>query len=67
MIFQIFPRESLRLQLKWPYQVDILMPVLQEEGTDGMLFQQDGSSPHFQKEVMDILNSKVQRCGSADV
>jgi hypothetical protein len=34
------------------------MPILQEEGPDDMLFQQDGAPPHFHKEVVDFLNRK---------
>jgi hypothetical protein len=37
---------------------EFLMPILEEEGPDDMLFQQDGVPPHFHKEVMDFLNRK---------
>jgi hypothetical protein len=32
------------------------MPILEEDGPDDMLFQQDGAPPHFHKEVTDFLN-----------
>jgi hypothetical protein len=35
-----------------------LMPILEEEGPDDMLFQQHGVPPHFHKEVTDFLNRK---------
>jgi hypothetical protein len=37
---------------------EFLTPILEEEGPDDMLFQQDGAPPHFQKEVTDFLNRK---------
>jgi hypothetical protein len=37
---------------------EFLMPILEEEGPDHMLFQQDGVPPHFHKEVTDFLNHK---------
>jgi hypothetical protein len=36
------------------------MSILEEEGPDDMLFQQDGVLPHFHKEVTDFLNSKFR-------
>jgi hypothetical protein len=39
------------------------MPILEEDVTDDMLFQQDGAPPHFQKEVTDFLNRKFQERG----
>jgi hypothetical protein len=35
------------------------MPILEEGGTDDMLFQQYGAPPRFHKEVVDFLNSKI--------
>jgi hypothetical protein len=37
---------------------EFLMPILEKEGPNDMLFQQDGAPPHFHKEVMDFLNHK---------
>jgi hypothetical protein len=37
---------------------EFLTPILEEEGPDDMLFQQDGALPHFHKEVTDFLNRK---------
>jgi hypothetical protein len=37
---------------------EFLVPILEEEGPDNMLFQQDGALPHSHKEVTDLLNSK---------
>jgi hypothetical protein len=37
---------------------EFLVPVLEEEGPDDMLFQQHRAPPHFHKEVMDFLNCK---------
>jgi hypothetical protein len=37
---------------------EFLTPVLKEEGPDDMLLQQEGTPPHFHKEVTDFLNSK---------
>jgi hypothetical protein len=37
---------------------EILVPILEEDSPDDMLFQQDGALPHFRKEVTDFLNSK---------
>jgi hypothetical protein len=37
---------------------EFLMPVLEEQCSDDMLFQQEGELPHFHKEVTDVLNSK---------
>jgi hypothetical protein len=36
----------------------LLIPILEEDGLDDMLFQQDGGPPHFYKEVTDFLNRK---------
>jgi hypothetical protein len=36
-----------------------LMPILEEEGPDIMLFQQHGAPPHFQKGVTDSLNRRL--------
>jgi hypothetical protein len=43
------------------------MPILEEEGLDDMLSQQDGVPQHFHKEVTDFLNRKfpekwISRC-----
>jgi hypothetical protein len=35
-----------------------LMPVLEEEDSNDMLFQQDRAPPHFHKEVTDFVNHK---------
>jgi hypothetical protein len=35
-----------------------LMPLLEGEGPDDILFQKDGMPPHFQNEVIDALNHK---------
>jgi hypothetical protein len=32
------------------------MPILKEEGPNDMLFQQDRSPPHFDKEVMELVS-----------
>jgi hypothetical protein len=32
------------------------MPILEEQDSDDMLYQQDGLPPHHHKEVMDFLN-----------
>jgi hypothetical protein len=37
---------------------EFLLRLLEEEGPDDMLFQQDGAPPHFHKEVTDFLNRK---------
>jgi hypothetical protein len=37
---------------------EVLMPILEEEGPNDMLFQQDGAPSHFHKEVTDFLNRK---------
>jgi hypothetical protein len=37
---------------------EFLMHILEEEGPDDVLFQQDGAHPHFHKEVTDFLNIK---------
>jgi hypothetical protein len=37
---------------------EFLMPILEEEGPDDTLFQQDGAPPHFHKEVTDFFNRK---------
>jgi hypothetical protein len=37
---------------------EFLMLILEEEGPDGMLFQQGGAPPHFHNEVTDFLNRK---------
>jgi hypothetical protein len=37
---------------------EFLMPILEEDGPDDMLFQQDGAPPHFRKEMTDFLNGK---------
>jgi hypothetical protein len=35
------------------------MPILEEQGPDETLFQQDRALPQFHKEVTDFLNSKI--------
>jgi hypothetical protein len=40
---------------------EFLMPILDEEGPDDMLFQQDGAPPHFHKEVTRLLKSQISR------
>jgi hypothetical protein len=37
---------------------EFLKPVLEEEGPNDTLFQQDGARTHFHKEVTDLLNHK---------
>jgi hypothetical protein len=37
---------------------EFLMIILEEEGPDDILSQQDGAPPHFHKEVADFLNRK---------
>jgi hypothetical protein len=37
---------------------EFLMPILEEQGPDNLLFQQDGAPPHFHREVTDFLNHK---------
>jgi hypothetical protein len=37
---------------------EFLMPILEEQGPDDMLFQQDEAPPHFHKDVKDFLNRK---------
>jgi hypothetical protein len=37
---------------------EFLTPVLEEEGPDDTLFQQDGAPPYFHKEVTNFLNRK---------
>jgi hypothetical protein len=37
---------------------EFLMPILEQEGPDDVLFQQDGAPLHFHKEVTDFLNRK---------
>jgi hypothetical protein len=38
---------------------EFLMPVLEEEGPNGMLFQQGRAPPRFDKEMMHFLNLKL--------
>jgi hypothetical protein len=37
---------------------EFLVTIFEEEGHNDMLFQQDGSPPHFHMEVTDFLNRK---------
>jgi hypothetical protein len=40
---------------------EFLMPTLEEEGFDHMLFQQDGAPLHFHKKITDFSKRPVSR------